>query len=257
MKARIICITLALVLAALGFTACGKADTAGEDTTSAVSIAEEDGQNPVMNFVGPYQSDRRSMMVEALGTDEAKITASWGIDAWTTARWVMSGKVTESADGLELRYTNGTFATIETDEDGNETQSNESDGGTGVVQFKNDGTIVWTDDQDELIKNLVFEFVPTFSDEEEQGSYLYGTWTDGDDLQYVFNADGSGSVTHIKEDIGVSFQFEADMADGTILFHEGSADDNTPATFAISDGSLTLTYEDGRTVVLSRIADSE
>ena len=155
MKTKILCIALVLTIAALGFSACGKAAT----TTEPAAV--EDGQNPVMNFIGNYQSDRRTMLVEAQGMDGAKVTVQWGSDAWTHSEWVMTGKVVEEGDELVMRYEDGACATVTTDEDGNEIRADETAGGTGVIRFKSDYTLVWTDDQDEQIRDLVFEWVPS------------------------------------------------------------------------------------------------
>ena len=166
MKAKIFCILLALMLAVVGFSACGKTEAPADTTEPVVVGGEEDGQNPVMNFIGNYQSDRRTMLVEAKGMDEAKVTVRWGSDAWTHAEWTLTGKVVEEGDGLVMQYTDGAYATVTTDEDGNETRSDETAGLTGTVWFNSDYTITWTDDQDEQIKNLVFEWIPVVSEEE-------------------------------------------------------------------------------------------
>ncbi|MBR5618299.1 MAG: hypothetical protein IKW76_01035 [Clostridia bacterium] len=166
MKTRIICIFLALTLAVVGFSACGKTQTEPETTTAYVGT-EEDGQNPVMNFIGNYQSDRRVMTVEALGMDEARVTVHWGSDAWTYSEWVMTGKVVEEGDSLVMRYTDGAYATVTTDENGAETRSDETTGGTGTVWFNSDYTITWTDDGDDQINGLVFEWLMIESVEDE------------------------------------------------------------------------------------------
>ena len=63
------------VLMALTLTACdgGK--------TPAGTAGQEDGQNPVMNFVGTYGADRATVLVEASEADSAKITVSWSSSA--------------------------------------------------------------------------------------------------------------------------------------------------------------------------------
>lgn len=165
MKTRILCMALALVFAVVGFSACGKAEPETE-TAAPIADTENVGQNPVMNFIGNYQSDRRTMLVEAKGMDEAKVTVHWGADVWTHAEWVLTGKIVEEGDGLVMKYTDGAYATVVTDEDGNETRSDEETGLTGTVWFNSDYTITWTDDQDEQIKDLVFEWIPVVSEEE-------------------------------------------------------------------------------------------
>ncbi len=251
MKTKLFCILLALVFAVGCFSACGKTEPAADKAASDVGT-EEDGQNPVMNFIGNYQSDRRTMLVEAKGMDEAKVTVHWGSDAWTHSEWTMTGKIVEEGDGLVMQYTDGTYATVTTDESGNETRSDETTGGTGTVWFNSDYTITWTDDQDERLKEVVFEWIPVVSEDEAVDTTLVGSWSDGDDLKYVFNVDGSGSLTQVKADLSVSFQYELDAENGKIVFHMGSAEDNTPASYSMTDGThMTLTYDDGRIVDLS------
>ena len=164
MKTKVICMLLVLAIAALCLSACGKTETTADTTMPAA--AQEDGQNPVMNFVGNYQSDRRSMLVEAHGMHGAKVTVHRGSDAWTHSEWVMTGEITEEGDDLVMRYTDGAYATVTTDEDGSETRTDETTGGTGTVRFNSDYTVTWTDDGDDRLKDLVFEWVPVYSEEE-------------------------------------------------------------------------------------------
>ena len=178
MKAKVLCIILALAAAAACFSACGKAEVPADTTVAPVVEegevvdedvlgGEEDGQNIVMNFVGNYQSDRRTMLVEAVGmNDEARVTVRWGADAWTQAEWVLTGKCVQEGDTVVMKYTDGQYAVVKTDENGSETRSDEKSGLTGTIVMKLDGTVTWTDDQDEEIKDLLFEWVPVAADEE-------------------------------------------------------------------------------------------
>ena len=165
MKTKIFCILAAVLLTVGCFSACGKTG-APADTTAPAAGAEEDGQNPVMNFIGNYQSDRRTMLIEAQGMDEAKVTVQWGADAWTHAEWVMTGKTVQEGDSLVMRYSDGAYATVTTDENGKETRSDETTGGTGTIRMNLDGTVVWTDDQDAQIDGIVFEWIPVVADDE-------------------------------------------------------------------------------------------
>jgi hypothetical protein len=112
------------------------------------------------------------MLVEAKGMDEAKITVHWGSDAWTHSEWIMTGKIAEDGDGLVMHYADGAYATVTTDEDGNETRTDETTGGSGTVWFKSDGTVVWTDDQSDSIENKVFEWLPVSTEEEPGEEYV-------------------------------------------------------------------------------------
>ena len=221
-------------------------------------VEDEDGQNPVMNFIGNYQSDRRTMLVEAQGMDEAKVTVHWGSDAWTYAEWVLTGKIEEEGDGLVMRYTDGAYATVTADENGNETRTDETADLTGTVWFNSDNTITWTDDQDEQIKDLVFEWLPVISEEEadeevEASAPLFekGVWSasiDGKiDTYFVFYDASNGRTERADGTGGVPFTCEQNGWD--VTFHFGSADDTTYATFSEGDNTGTFDYGDGNTVV--------
>ncbi|MBQ6467293.1 MAG: hypothetical protein IJJ61_05050 [Clostridia bacterium] len=157
---KLFCIVLAFMFAALCFSACGKNNP--ETTTAAPdAVVEEDGQNPIMNFIGNYQSDRRTMLVEAVGMDKARVSVHWGSSAWEAAEWEMEGIFEETDDALVMNYTGGTYAVVTTDEAGNETRSDEKADCAGTVLFKKaDNTVVWTAEGEENIKDLVFEYVP-------------------------------------------------------------------------------------------------
>lgn len=168
MKIKVLSIFTALVIAVLCFSACGKTETAPEagetaavtETADVTEATAEDGQNPIMNFIGNYQSDRRTMLVEADGMDGAKVSIHWGSDAWTSSEWVITGKFEETDDSFVLNYTDGSYATVTYDDDGNATRSDEANDCSGTLEFnKADGTVIWTDSKDETINNLVFEFI--------------------------------------------------------------------------------------------------
>lgn len=229
MKTRIICILLALALAAVGLSACGKTQ-APADTTAVIG-GEEDGQNPVMNFIGNYQSDRRTMLVEAKGMDEAKVTVHWGSDAWTYAEWTMTGKIVEEGDGLVMRYTDGAYATVTTAEDGSETRTDETTGGTGTVWFNADYTITWTDDQDEEIRELRFEWLPVDS----------GT---GVNIVEKLTA-----LMVSDKTLGIAGKYST-LAD----IRDGSVDPDVIGTWTTADGDMTYTYgEDGVVKITSEV----
>ena len=70
---KLVCLIAVLVLV-FSLCACGAKDAAPAGSEAAA----EDGQNPVMNFIGVYGHDRASIMVEADGMENAKITVTWG-----------------------------------------------------------------------------------------------------------------------------------------------------------------------------------
>lgn len=117
------------------------------------SAAQEDGQNPVMNFIGTYSADRATALVEAKGAENARITIEWGDSAWSLTRWVMSGPF--DADRLTVEYTDCVRTTVTYSEDGTqESETTEYENGTGRIVFGEDGSFTWASDQDE--QDLVF-----------------------------------------------------------------------------------------------------
>ena len=93
-----ICLIAVLVMV-FSLCACGAKDAAPAGSEAGA----EDGQNPVMNFIGVYGHDRASIMVEADGMENAKITVTWGSSAAENAEWVMSGKF--DPETLTVAYT--------------------------------------------------------------------------------------------------------------------------------------------------------
>ena len=98
MKKKLITLVLSLALA-LSLAACGtgpaaenKTPAAEPQVTEAVEMPEEDGQNPIMNFVGVYSTEYNTeALVEAEGADGAKITVTWAGSPWFHTQTVMSG----------------------------------------------------------------------------------------------------------------------------------------------------------------------
>lgn len=136
-----------------------KAETPAEETP-AEEAASEDGQNPVMNFVGVYSASRANMLVEAEGAENAKITVTWAGSAWEQAKWVMSGSF--DADTLTVAYSNGTLTELTYKSNGEvDTETVTYEDGTGRIIFHpEDNTITWEDDKAHVADGLVFEFSP-------------------------------------------------------------------------------------------------
>ena len=125
---------------------------------------EEEGQNPVMNFIGEYQCDRAHAVVECEGTDSARIKIHWGGSAWDAAEWVIVGKL--DLDTLTISYTGASKTSVTYDWD-DEIESEEKvyEDGTGTIVFHDDGTFTWHEDQSEYGKDLVFKWGWTDPDE--------------------------------------------------------------------------------------------
>ena len=153
-----------------------------EDTQFvAVFDIDMDGQNPVMNFIGEYASDRAHATVEADGMEDALITIEWGGSAWEQAVWVMSGKL--DLDTLTVDYTD-CYKTIETyDSDGEMVDEvMEYENGTGRITFNNDGTFTWKGDQSEQ-EDLVFQWAWEPEEEEDPLYYSAVTAMDRDEVE--------------------------------------------------------------------------
>ena len=126
-----------------------------QDAMQGTAPEEEDGQNPVMNFIGPYAADRANALVEAEGAADARITIEWGSSAWELARWEIVG--TLDTDTLIVAYA-GCTKTIVTYDDAGEVANEETvyEDGTGTVTFHDDGTFTWHEDQSEYGEDLTF-----------------------------------------------------------------------------------------------------
>ena len=163
---------LAVLAMIFSFAACSaKTDDAGSDApeeSAAVdgkgadaAVTDEDGQNPVMNFIGNYAMDRATILVESEGMEDAKITVRWSGSAWEHAEWVMTGKF--DADKLTVDYQNAVKTEYKYSETG-ELESEEViyDDGTGTFTFaaEDDGstTLTWDDATEHIADDMVFEF---------------------------------------------------------------------------------------------------
>ena len=132
---------------------------------------EEDGQNPVMNFIGEYQCDRARALVECVGKEDARITIEWGSSAWELARWNIVG--TLDLDTLTIAYEWASKVIVVSNEDG-EVVSEEAayEDGTGTITFHDDGTFTWHEDQSEYGTDMVFEWAPVTDEEDGQNPVM-------------------------------------------------------------------------------------
>ena len=149
------------------------------ESADFVAVFEEDAdwQNPVMNFVGEYQSGRAHALVECWDKDEAMITIDWGSSAWETARWLIGGKL--DLETLSIAYEGCSKSILTFDEKG-EVKSQETvyEDGTGTITFHDDGTFTWHEDQSEYGEDLVFEWLPVEpeGDEDELPINMSNPW---------------------------------------------------------------------------------
>ena len=129
-------------------------EPAGSEPAGSEPAAAEDGQNPVMNFVGTYACDRASVFVEADGADGAKLTVRWGSSAWEHSEWTMSGKF--DPETLTIEYSDCVRKDVAFAEDGSvDSETVVFENGVGTVHFENDN-LYWKDDEEHVADDMVF-----------------------------------------------------------------------------------------------------
>ena len=136
-----------------------------DESAEFVAVFEEDPgwQNPVMNFIGEYQSDRAHALVECSGTEDALITIEWGGSTSELARWDIFGRL--NTETLTINYSGVTKSIVTYDDSGEiVSQEPEYEDGTGTITFNDDGTFTWHEDQSEYGVDMVFEWVPVQGD---------------------------------------------------------------------------------------------
>ena len=140
-----ICVLLATVMA-LGTTIAVAACATNKPEASPVSAGSEtslsevvnDGQNPVMNFIGNYYGGRAAILVEATGEDSAKFTVTWSESYDTKAVWTMSGVFNEAT--TSVAYYDGVKKSVTYNDKGEITSEMEIyNGGKGEFVFSYDG----------------------------------------------------------------------------------------------------------------------
>lgn len=177
-------ISMALVLSPAG---CGIARPGEIEASATVSPqvtediqapAEDDGQNPVMNFVGVYSTDYNTeALVEAEGMENAKITVTYAGSPWFHHQTVMSGRfdpetlTVEFSDAMMTEYTYNSDGSID-----EETVSYEN--GTGRAVFNPaDHTLTITEE---------------FPAGDSETVYIWGP---ASDMKYVSDPDHYAAVT--------------------------------------------------------------
>ena len=162
---------LALLMAmmmvfALGLSACG--------SKAEEPAAADEGQNPVMNYVGNYVCGRACILIGA--TDEnngADAIVTWSSSAAENSTWVMSG--TFDPETLQFEYHDCVKTDYVYKEDGEvESQEEVFTGGHGF--------------QEHVADDMVFEYTGIAPDDGEVG--IANPWSDVDTLAAA--AEGAG-----------------------------------------------------------------
>lgn len=144
--------------------------TENADFAAVFFFSTDDGQNPMMNFIGSYVCDRARALVECEGMEDARITIEWADSVSSLGRWVMSGRF--DAETLTMEYDSCVRSFVEYKENGeiaNETVEYEN--GTGKIVFTEDLTFTWHSDNDEF-DDLKFEWLDQPEEQEESDEII-------------------------------------------------------------------------------------
>ncbi|MCQ2563651.1 MAG: hypothetical protein MJ128_04075 [Mogibacterium sp.] len=177
-NARVLALVMALVMTfAMGLSACGK------------KAAPDDGQNPIMNFVGYYVCDRANVFISADGEEGASAIVTWSSSAWENSTWMMSG--TFDPETLQFEYRDCVKTDYKYEDDGDvESQKEVYTGGHGFMFFKEGDplTLTWQDDQEKIAEGMVFEYAGAMPEGEQAG--MANPWSDVDSPEAA--AEGAG-----------------------------------------------------------------
>ena len=219
-KLSLLMVLLMVVTMALSLGACGGS---GEAEPS------EDGQNPIMNFVGYYVSGRANIFVSAEDSENgASAIVTWGSSATEYSSWTMSG--TFDSETLQFEY----HDCVKTDyvyEDGSEdpTASEVYTGGHGFFTFAEGDTLTltWQDDQEHIADDMVFEYTTEFTPEdatEEIG--MANPWSTAETLDEAAagaGIDGISFVDGMELTLGPADIEEIRYMDGLVEIHAPAA----------------------------------
>ena len=178
---KLLTLVMVLVLAS-AFASCGNSGDAGSD----------EGQNPVMNYVGFYVCDRANVFIEATDSENgASANVTWSSSAWENSTWVMTG--TFDADEQRFEYHDCVRTDYEYDDAGDvKSQTETYTGGHGFMFFEDgdDGVtrLTWQDDQENVADGMVFEYA--VGSDEEATTGIANPWQNADSLAAA--AEGAG-----------------------------------------------------------------
>lgn len=185
-NARILALMMALVMTfAMGLSACGK------------KAAPDDGQNPIMNYVGYYVCDRANVFISADGEEGASAIVTWSSSAWENSTWMMSG--TFDPETLQFEYHDCVKTDYKYEDDGDvESQEEVYTGGHGFMFFKEGDplSLTWQDDQEKVAEDMVFEYAGANPENNETG--MANPWSDVDSAEAA--AEGAGLDTFMVPD---------------------------------------------------------
>ena len=168
---KLLALVMSMIMVfALGLSACG--------SKAEEPAAADEGQNPIMNYVGNYVCGRAFIFIDAADENNgvnAKVT--WGSSAAENSTWVMSG--TFDPETMQFEYHDCVRTDYVYNEDGNvESQEEVFTGGHGFMTFV-DGdpiTLTWQEDQEHAADDMVFEYAGMVPD--DGGIGMANPWSD-------------------------------------------------------------------------------
>lgn len=149
----------------------------------------DDGQNPVMNFVGTYVCGRAAIAIGATDQENgASATVTWSSSAAENSEWTMSG--TFDPEKLQFEYHDCVRTDYVYGEDGEVSSQEEVyTGGHGFMFFTDDPlSLTWQDDAEDAGKDMVFEYASAAPDGGIDG--MPNPWSEADSLAAA--AEGAG-----------------------------------------------------------------
>ncbi len=124
----------------------------------AVQDVEEDGQNPVMNFIGPYVCEGCSIFIEADGSKNGRATVTWSQSANEMAEWTMTGVF--DTETLSIRYSDCVKNIYVYGDDGIVTSSETLyKDGAGTIAFTEDLVLSWIDESEHVADGMLFAYM--------------------------------------------------------------------------------------------------
>jgi len=118
--------------------------------------ADESTQNPIMNFVGNYENDPYSILVEPNGMQESSFTVQMKTSDSEYTEWHMTGVLDTSS--LTVDYTDGTKKKVVMNGSVTESETFEYQDGTGSFRFDGGSGLKWTDNKEHTADSLEFEY---------------------------------------------------------------------------------------------------
>ena len=177
-KRMVICASLSALM--LGLSGCGGSQNVNKDISEGTtpvqeessvstegttpvqeesSVSSDDTQNPIMNFIGEYASDRILMTVSASGSTGASIKITWAGSVSELEEWTMSGEaVVEDDNKITVHYTDCQKKGMVYNEDGSvASETVEYENGTGTITFIYENSVVtWEDEQEHIADDREF-----------------------------------------------------------------------------------------------------